>query len=158
MNLYYKDIANKNIAGSIDRLQNLVNTIPVLLRQIPDNEFSYKLTPEVWSKKEIMGHLIDSATNNHQRFIRIQYENNPVIGYGQNEWNALSGYNQMGSNHVIDFWSLYNQHLINILRQIPNESLGKTGLLTDGKEMPLAWYINDYVAHLEHHLRDVVAY
>jgi len=158
MKRYYQGPDNAEISNAIDRLQFLVNTIPPLIRQMPDSDFTSKPTETAWSKKEILGHLIDSATNNHQRFIRIQYENNPVIGYGQDEWNALSGYNYLDSNHVVNFWTIYNQHLIYILNQIPEEMLTKTGLLLDGTEMPLAWYINDYVAHMEHHLKDIVKY
>ncbi len=47
---------------------------------------SIKLFPNKWSKKEIIGHLINSATNNHQRFVRCQFETIPKIVYDQNKW------------------------------------------------------------------------
>ena len=67
------------ITESIKRLQYLCEEIPVLLSIIPEQDFTHKSAPEKWSKKEILGHLIDSATNNHQRFIRAQFENVPSI-------------------------------------------------------------------------------
>lgn len=72
------------IQKSIERLAFLCETIPQLLFEIDDLTFSEELTSEKWSKKEILGHLIDSATNNHQRFVRCQFEDIPTITYDQN--------------------------------------------------------------------------
>lgn len=146
------------ITNSLNRLQYLCNTIPPILELIPESEFIFKSTPVTWSKKEILGHLIDSATNNHQRFIRIQYENNPVIFYDQNQWNKLSNYNRINSSHLIQLWTLYNQHLIEITKVIPEKNLNKTGIGRDGLALTLEFYINDYVLHLEHHLKQLVSY
>lgn len=65
------------IKETILRLQFLIDTIPSLLTEIDEVQFSNKPNFEKWSKKEIIGHLIDSATNNHQRFVRCQFENVP---------------------------------------------------------------------------------
>ncbi|WP_221392351.1 DinB family protein [Dyadobacter sp. NIV53] len=146
------------IIEPIERLQYLYGAIPPLLQQISEEEFAFKPTPTIWSKKEILGHLIDSATNNHQRFVRIQYENEPVIFYDQNQWNILSNYNQLDTNHLINFWAIYNQHIIDIIKVIPSENLQRNGMGKDGQNFPLHFYINDYVSHLEHHLRQILAY
>lgn len=68
---------------SVQRLQYLIDIIPEKLAGINEREFGLKPAVTKWSKKEMLGHLIDSATNNHQRFIRVQYENAPVIVYDQ---------------------------------------------------------------------------
>ena len=146
------------ISRSVERLQYLCSIIPALLQQITEVEFTYKSTPEKWSKKEILGHLIDSATNNHQRFIRIQYENEPVIFYDQNEWNALSNYNHLNTSHLINLWLIYNQHLVEVIKVIPVENLDRNGVGKDGQKSPLHFYINDYVSHLEYHLKQLVTY
>ena len=143
---------------SLEKLQYLCNIIPTLLEQIPDEAFCFKSSPTKWSKKEILGHLIDSATNNHQRFIRLQYENEPVISYDQNHWNELSNYNSLNIKHLIDFWAIYNRHLIELIKNIPEQNLGKLGTGTDGQKFPLYFYINDYVDHLEHHIKQLVIY
>lgn len=91
---------------SIQRLQYLCDTIPPLLLKIPEGDFTNKPQAGKWSKKEILGHLIDSATNNHQRFIRAQFENVPVISYDQNNWNACSRYNQVDSKQLVSFWAV----------------------------------------------------
>lgn len=66
-----------------NKINALCNTVPAKLRTIPEEHLCFRQSPEKWSKKEILGHLIDSATNNHQRFIRGQLET-PVIYYDQN--------------------------------------------------------------------------
>lgn len=79
-------------SAPINRLEYLCNTIPELLIQIDEQIFSEKINPAKWSKKEILGHLIDSATNNHHRFVRVQFETNLKISYDQNKWNQYNFY------------------------------------------------------------------
>ncbi len=107
------------IEKSIQRLQYLCTTLPALLSKIEENDFSHKPSSNKWSKKEILGHLIDSATNNHQRFIRVQFEYVPTISYDQNNWNSHTHYNQIDSKQLISFWTAYNRQLIEIIKLIP---------------------------------------
>ncbi|HTN46074.1 MAG TPA: DinB family protein [Flavipsychrobacter sp.] len=146
------------IEASLNRLEFLTEHIPKLLAALPEDELSASPAPGKWSKKEILGHLIDSATNNHQRFIRGQFEESPVIGYDQNLWNRFSFYRELDSSHLIAFWTVYNQHLAAILKRIPQENLEKTCTSTDGRVLPLSFLIVDYVSHLEHHLKQLVNY
>lgn len=140
------------------RLDVLIDTIPGLLGDVDEAAFALKPSPDIWSKKEILGHLIDSATNNHQRFIRGQFENVPTISYDQDQWNKLSHYNEMDSKHLIAFWTLYNKHLLEIIKRIPDESLNKECRSASGSTHTIRFLIEDYVVHLEHHLRQIVAY
>lgn len=139
----------------LQRLQYLLDTIPGMLHAIPEEEFSHKPTPEKWSKKEIIGHLIDSATNNHQRFIRVQFEDIPFIRYDQNQWNATSHYNEMASRHVIHFWEHYNRHLIEVIKHIPNVNMLRECNTGGSSNVTLQWLIGDYVVHMEHHLKQI---
>ncbi|RPI72030.1 MAG: DinB family protein [Ignavibacteriales bacterium] len=143
---------------TISRLQNLCDTIPDLLITIPEKDFSYKPSETKWSKKEILGHLIDSAANNHQRFVRIQFEDTPAITYNQDNWNNHSYHNQMDSKHLIKFWELYNRHLVELIKLIPAEMLIRKSKTDDEKNVTLEWLIEDYVRHLEHHLNQIVNY
>lgn len=147
-----------SITGSIERLEYLLEIIPAKLSAMEDSLFSEKPDLTKWSKKEILGHLIDSAANNHQRFIRIQYENKPLIFYDQNKWVEFSGYQTYKKTQLILFWTTYNAHLLHIGKQLPPASLLKYGTGFDGKSNDLGWYFTDYVTHLEHHLRQIVEY
>ncbi len=146
------------IDEAIGRLAFLCTRIPPLLMEIDEPAFSLKLSPVKWSKKEIVGHLIDSATNNHQRFVRGQFEDNPAISYDQNKWNECSYYQQMTKGNLIDFWTNYNEHLLELIRLIPKENLQRTCTMKDGSLATLEFLIKDYVDHLEHHLRQMVWY
>jgi coenzyme F420-reducing hydrogenase alpha subunit len=144
------------IHNSFDRLQYLCNTIPTLLRKVSEEEFAIKPGLEKWSKKEILGHLLDSATNNHQRFVRGQFEDVPAISYAQNEWVKHSYYNDMSSTHLISFWEIYNKHLLELIKRIPEVNLSRE--VNAGGNKTLAWLIQDYVIHMEHHLKQLVSY
>jgi hypothetical protein len=155
---YYPNPDDLNITKSVDRLQYLVDNIPALLKQIPASEFNHSPVPGKWSYKQVIGHLVDSAANNHHRFIRIQYEDKPVISYDQDQWNSLSGYQDIDAKQLIDFWEMYNRLLLHIIRHIIPANLSRTGILKSGEESSLAFYINDYVSHMEYHLKDIVKY
>jgi len=142
----------------VTRLDTLINRIPGLLSQIDEAEFSLKPSPSKWSKKEILGHLIDSAANNHQRFVRGQYEDIPTISYDQNAWNKLNHYQALNSKQLIAFWTVYNQHLLEIMKRIPQENLLKKCRSEDGNLLTIQFLMEDYVTHLEHHLKQLVTY
>lgn len=145
------------VAEAVKRLEYLIDTIPLLLNDIDDDAFSLRYTPEKWSKKEIIGHLIDSATNNHQRFVRAQFEDKPRIDYDQNKWNVHNFYQQIDKRQIISFWEFYNRHLLELIKRIPSHSL-ECECYVGSKLLALDFIINDYVDHLEHHLRQVVDY
>ncbi len=135
----------------------MCGSVPSLLNAIDEHTFSSKPYPEKWSKKEILGHLIDSAANNHQRFIRIQFEDIPVISYDQNKWNSFSYHNRMDSRQLIQFWTSYNKQIAELFKYIPEDALNRK-CIAGGNEVSLEFLIVDYVSHLEHHLKQIVNY
>ena len=140
------------IDDAIKKLIRITEEFPELLKSISEMKFSVKPAPNKWSKKEILGHLIDSAANNHQRFIRVQFEHRPLIAYDQNSWVTYNHYNELTAKQLIRFWFVYNKHLIEIIKRIPEENLERECKMKDGKVVTLDFLINDYVVHLEHHL------
>src|SRR5688500_3696531 len=149
----FKTDTNK---ASLETLQTIVDTIPAKIRMIPAFEFSNKLSPDKWSKKQIIGHLIDSATNNHHRFVRAQFDHQPTILYDQEKWNEHGYYDQMDGGHLIEFWEIYTRHLIELIRQTPSELLQKECKMEDGSTRTIAWLFDDYVRHMEHHLGQIL--
>lgn len=135
-----------------------MDLIPPKLNAIDDADFGKKPNPEKWSKKEILGHLIDSATNNHQRFVRVQFENAPGIWYDQNKWVEYSHYADFLKEQLIGFWIAYNKHLLLLIKNIPGDSMKRTCNMKDGRQLTLAFLITDYVDHLEHHLKQIISY
>ena len=145
------------IDTAIQRLEYLCDFIPPLLLQIDDEQFSFKGSPGKWSKKEVLGHLIDSATNNHHRFVRTQFEEKPVIAYDQNKWSEYGHYQQIDGQQIINFWTVYNRQLVELMKHIPIQYLQRI-CSAGGQGYTLEFLINDYVMHLEHHLHQIVEY
>ena len=141
----------------IDQLESFVSTITGLINALSETDFNYKPAPDKWSKKEILGHLVDSAANNHQRFIRVQYEDTPSVVYDQNKWVELNNYQHLDSNQVIALWELYNRHLIWVIRQIPEPDLQRKCRVDEGRIVTLKYLIEWYVEHMEHHLKQIAA-
>ena len=146
------------IKNSISKLEFICETIPDKLLKLDETLFNKITIPEKWSKKEILGHLIDSATNNHHRFIKGQYEILPRISYDQKKWNELNFYQKVEKNQLIEFWTLYNKHLLIIFKNIKSENL-KNEINTGGNEdHTIEFIINDYIEHLEHHLHQIIEF
>lgn len=125
-----------------------------LLKKLNENTFSQRPAPGKWSKKEELGHLIDSAQNNLRRFIVCRYEINPRIVYRQDEWVAASGYHNLPSENLIQLWVLLNLQICSVLKSFPDEL--KTKTCDTGHEKTelktIEWLAADYIPHLKHHM------
>ncbi len=143
------------LQSSIQRLKDLCEIIPARLESISDADFEFKSAEGKWSKKEIIGHLTDSAANNHQRFIRSRFENIPFIRYNQNEWTEKGRHQAADRKLLIAFWKTYNLFLCELAANIPANEL--TALCNTGDSEPhtVEWLFIDYVQHQEHHLRQI---
>jgi hypothetical protein len=137
------------------RLKNILATVPEKLISIPNEDASIKPSPNKWSRKEIMGHLIDSASNNHQRFVRLQIEDHVKLPkYRQNEWVAVQHWQDKEWSAIIALWELYNEHIAYIFEKIDKTKLQH--IVTLGEtDFTLQFIIDDYVDHMEHHLKQV---
>jgi biotin-(acetyl-CoA carboxylase) ligase len=134
-----------------------LQTVPEKLSAISEEAASQKPNPKKWSKKEILGHLIDSASNNHQRFVRLQIDNDIEFPkYKQDEWVAVQQWQQKNWKDIIALWNLYNEHIMHTLKYIDKSKLFNT--ITLGEEIyTLQFLIDDYVDHMEHHLQQISA-
>jgi hypothetical protein len=138
-------------------LQETVDNEAALLRGLSDRDAALKPAPNAWSKKEELGHLIDSATNNHVRFVRASIE--PEFhgpGYAQDDWVATHRYHEMPWSDVIDFWQQYNHFLAGLVRRIPADRLGTRCAVGNSEPVTLQFLIEDYTLHMQHHLDHIL--
>jgi len=135
-------------------LETLVNEYTPLMKTMNEDELSRKPAPNKWSKKEIIGHLIDSALSNSRRFIVAQYEENPQIIYAQDIWVAASAYQSYDTNDLIQLWALINKHICHILENTPEHLWSRTCMT--GEIHTIEWLAKDYVKHLKHHMHVVL--
>lgn len=143
--------------AATDRLEKILKEAPKKLKKITEKEASERLLIGKWSKKEVIGHLVDSASNNHQRFVRMQIDNNLQLPkYKQNEWVEVQHYNQRKWVDVIELWHIYNLHLLHILRSMNSFKLSNVADFHEQGTLRLQFIIDDYVDHIEHHLKQVI--
>jgi hypothetical protein len=143
--------------STADRLSELLQTVPARLSAIPDADAGRKPADGHWSKKEILGHLIDSASNNHQRFVRVQFVPHiDLPSYEQERWVASQGYASEPWTDLVNLWLSMNRHLVHIVRGMPAEALGHTISLAGRPPVTLGFVIDDYLVHLEHHLGQIL--
>lgn len=140
-------------------LRLMITTYSTAFTALQEEDFATKPNPEKWSKKEIVGHLIDSAQNNLRRFIVGQYETNPPhIVYDQNFWVKVNNYQNMTSMDVIVMWMLVNFRISEVLENMPEENYSKQ--CNTGKGEPqlytLEWLASDYVKHMKHHINQII--
>lgn len=106
-----------------------------------------------WCPKEELGHLIDSAANNHQRFVRAALDGEfRGPSYAQDEWVRLHGYREMPWDAIVTFWHRYNLLLAEVAARIPEERLPAPCFIGGAPPVTLQFVIEDYVLHMRHHL------
>ena len=142
----------------ITDLKQIVETYIQKFSQIPDEDFSAKPNPNKWSRKEVVGHLTDSAQNNLRRFIVGQYETEPNIVYEQDFWVKSNNYQETPTENVIQLWKLLNLQICSVLSTMPKENYSRlcnTGRGTQNLRT-IEWLAADYVKHLKHHINQVI--
>jgi hypothetical protein len=138
-------------------LESAIDREIAVLRQITEPESAVKRNPGAWSKKEELGHLIDSAANNHVRFVRATIEREfRGAGYQQDQWVCLHGYQEMAWTDIVDFWRQYNDFLVGLVRRIPEEKLLTPCVVGESAPVTLKFLIEDYVLHMQHHLDHIL--
>lgn len=138
-----------------DRLITLVQNASLKFAHISAAEWDAKPAPGKWSKKEELGHLIDSAANNHLRFVRAQLAETEYISfaYEQDHFVTSQKYAQRPGEEIAELWKHYNLHLAHVIRNIDPSKLTVTCRIGHYEPVTFEFLIKDYTDHLEYHLR-----
>jgi galactose-1-phosphate uridylyltransferase len=143
----------KQVAESLARM--VAAAFP-LLNAIDEEKASLRPAPGEWSKKEIVGHLIDSAANNHQRFIRAQQEADLAVApYAQERWVELNAYQDARWVELLLLWKMYNVQLARVIGRIPADKQACTCRIGEAPPVTLHFLAEDYVAHMQLHFRQL---
>lgn len=140
------------------RLTQTIDAARPRLLSITEQSASEKPFPDKWSLKEILGHLLDSATNNRQRIVRMQGQAD--IGsfvYDQLHWVTAQHYQSEPWQAMVEFWYLYNAHLAHVISHVDRDTLEHLCDMGYSKPATLKFVIEDYVRHVEHHLGQIFA-
>jgi hypothetical protein len=153
----------------VDDLIATVHAATSRLTPVRDADAARRPAPGKWSAKEVIGHLIDSATNNHQRFVRAAWQDDLVFsGYAQDEWVSLQSYQTAPWSELLQLWTAYNLQLARVMLAVPESvrlrmhnrhNLHELAWQPVPRDQPasLDYLMRDYVGHLHHHLRQIEA-
>jgi hypothetical protein len=144
--------------GLSEKLLSVISGAEPRLREIDRNLTAEPVLAGGWSRKQVMAHLIDSASNNHQRFVRASLQ--PSLEY--------PAYDQDGNIRVqapqeadwlllVSLWASYNRYLAHIIARLPESKLETVCRIGDGKPVTLRFIAEDYLTHLLHHLHQIGA-
>ena len=149
-------------------LRTLLDRALPQLRALAEADTSHRPRPGKWSPREIIGHLIDSASNNHQRFVRANLQDDLIFpGYQQDNWVELQRYQSVDWTALLQLWDSYNRHLAHVMASIPaavrtrahrNHNFHEIAWQAVPASQPatLDYFMHDYVAHMRHHLRQIL--
>jgi hypothetical protein len=141
-----------------NKLEQLLERGMEYLTQSSESEMNQKISVEKWSKKEILGHLIDSGINNLQRFTEIQFENKPyrIRKYNQDELVKANDYQNSETKEIVGFWNSINNRILNLIKKQTEKTLNYKIELEKDNTSDLRFLMKDYVEHLEYHLKQIM--
>jgi hypothetical protein len=142
---------------TVARFEELLNTVPVRLAGFTEEAAAWKPASDRWSKKEILGHLIDSAANNHQRFVRAQgIARVELPTYEQEFWVATQAYATEPWPDLVSLWLLFNRHLLHVVKAMPAAALSNELVIGGRPAVTLEALIVDYLRHLDNHVAQLL--
>jgi len=146
---------DNSMENVISDLQKTTSDFYSAMKEMPAEQWEISYAPGKWTRKQILGHLIDSAANNHQRFVRMQFEDNPLIRYDQNNWAAVQNSKEEPVEILLGLWLQYNRHLAFILGNVPAEKYNNLCNVGKSESFTLRWIAEDYIRHMKHHLEQI---
>ena len=148
-------------------LRSAVTAAVPRLVAIPEDKARKPVAMGKWSPQEIIGHLVDSASNNHGRFVRAQLTDDlHFSGYDQEAWVRLQEYSTSSWQELITLWGAFNSHIAHLVERIPDDIATKARArhnldeiawktVPTDKPATLEYFVRDYVAHMKHHLAQI---
>jgi hypothetical protein len=157
---YSSYLAEGSVSAARAAIADYIGNTAVL-HAFSDSDAAKQVTAGKWSRKELLGHLVDSALNNTQRFVRAQiptHLSNGVLriaGYAQNEWVRVAAYQARPWTEIIDLWVSLNRNILHVIDKFDGASLGTPVAIGDSNPVPVEHVIVDYAGHLVHHHRQI---
>ena len=152
----------------VSDLEDTIERAMPRLLAISDEASANRSNPGGWSAREIIGHLIDSASNNQKRFVTGQFRKDLVFdGYEQNAWVTAQQYQHAPWRDLVALWTAFNRHLAHVMAAVPDDVRTRvhrthnffdiaTRSVPAEEATTLGYLMEDYVVHLHHHLKQVL--
>jgi hypothetical protein len=137
-------------------LARLVDYTEASLTRVSEADSREPLRDGGWSRKQLMGHLIDSASNNHQRFVRAALQGSLEFpGYDQDGCVRVQAVQQMPWPALVALWASYNRYLAHVIEYLPDDALQSPCRIGSAEPVTLEFLAQDYLVHLVHHLQQM---
>ena len=158
MAVYSPTVATPPLAESQVQLRQQLSLLTDFWNACPELELSIHPGPGRWSRKEILGHLIDSALNNHRRIVGASLSPSPhqLRPYDQEAWVRAADYQHLPCADLLALWTSLNDLILHLIERLPPHLLDHEYLTLNGNPTTLHWLISDYVLHLEHHVWQII--
>jgi hypothetical protein len=152
----------------VTHLRAVITAAEPALAALPERETALRPAPDKWSPREVIGHLVDSASNNHRRFVMARWQDDLVFaGYEQDRWVEAQDYEHAPWRELVALWAGFNRHLARVMAAVPPDVRARPHarhnlhevawqLVPASEPATLDYFMADYVGHLEHHLRQVL--
>lgn len=150
-------MSSKTFVFVSKELSQILEQVQAPLKALGESETSQRPKPDKWSKKEILGHLIDSASNNHQRFVRAALAGSLSFpGYAQAELVELQKPRELSWQLLVELWTSYNRYLVHVIARLPESAADVMCVIGENPPATLLYIADDYVAHIKHHLNQIL--
>ena len=137
-------------------LARIVDAAEILLRQVSEGQSGQPALPGGWSRKQLLGHLIDSASNNHQRFVRAALADALEFpAYDTPGCVRVQAVESAAWPMLVDLWVSYNRYLVHVIGHLPAAKLNVVCRIGSNAPVSLGYLAEDYVRHLVHHLHQI---
>jgi hypothetical protein len=141
-----------------EQLLFIVDSAEQKLRRVPDRETTCPVLRGGWSRKQVIGHLIDSASNNHQRFVRAAVQGSLEFpSYDQDENVRVQAHQDANWYLLVSLWAAYNRYLAHVIAHLPPGKLDVPCRIGSAATVTLRFLATDYLSHLRHHLKQISA-
>ena len=141
-----------------DKLVRVVRSAEATLLQVSEPESSKPVLSGGWSRKQVLGHLIDSASNNHQRFVRAALQTSlDFPGYDQDGCVRVQAVEEADWTLLVSLWAGYNRYLAHVIAHLPDSKLETLCRIGSDEPVTLRFLAEDYLRHLLHHLGQIGA-
>ena len=142
----------------IAELPHVISSAEAVLQQVSEEQSRKPVLAGGWSPKQVLGHLIDSASNNHQRFVRVALQGSlDFPGYDQQGWVRVQRVVEAPWPSLVALWASYNRHLAHVVAHLPPAQLEAPCRIGSAEPVTLRFLVEDYLRHLLHHLTQLGA-
>jgi len=139
-------------------IEKAVNEACQQLRSLPEETIEVRPNPGDWSVKEIVGHLVDSASNNHQRFVRLQVADGlafPDYSQDNDAWVSIQSYQEAPWDDLLALWRYFNLHLARVIQTVNERWIDHIWVVDEDTSITLGELMIDYLRHLKDHLHQI---